>query len=189
MKKKFFSRTLAAGLALCMLMPTTALAATTYSITVTLSGPNKDGVEKTISDESSKYGSLSTPLAATVVQIINDDFGVLIITLQITQKQVGRFLNPLLSLNHPCKAFGGHILILLRIEKCKESAVFFVSILDGSGRQKQNMFDSSAETLYLAVPSIVREESVCFVYDCEIPRSRKGQQRLADILHGKQAYP
>ena len=74
MKKKFFSRALAAGLAFCMLMPTTAFAATTYSITVELSGPNKDGVKKSISDESSKYGSLDTPLAATVVQLVNDNY-------------------------------------------------------------------------------------------------------------------
>lgn len=75
MKKSFFSKALAAGLALCMLMPTTALAATSYYITVTLSGPDKKGVEREISDESSKYGSKSTPLAATVVQLVNDNYG------------------------------------------------------------------------------------------------------------------
>ena len=75
MKKKFFSKALAAGMAFCMLMPTTALAATTYSITVELSGPDAAGVEQFVSVKSSKYGSKETPLAATVVQMINDNYG------------------------------------------------------------------------------------------------------------------
>lgn len=74
MKRKA-TRTLALLLMLCMLLPQTALAATTYYIDVSITGPDAAGVERTISGTSSRYGTLATPLAAEVVTIINERYG------------------------------------------------------------------------------------------------------------------
>ena len=75
MIKKLFKRVLPALLVVCMLLSATAFAATTYRIEVTLTGPDADGVTQTISGLSSKYGSLSSPLAAEVVQVVHNKLG------------------------------------------------------------------------------------------------------------------
>lgn len=75
MVKKLFKRVLPALLVVCLLLSVTAFAATTYRIEVTLTGPDADGVTQTISGLSSKYGSLSSPLAAEVVQVIHNKLG------------------------------------------------------------------------------------------------------------------
>ena len=71
MTKKIFKRVLPLLLVVCMLLSTTAFAATTYYIEVSLTGPDANGVTQTVSGASSKYGSLSTPLAYEVVQLLN----------------------------------------------------------------------------------------------------------------------
>ena len=71
MIKKLFKRVLPLLLVACLLLSATAFAATTYYIEVTLSGPDADGVDQTVSGTSSKYGALSSPLAAEVVQVVN----------------------------------------------------------------------------------------------------------------------
>lgn len=58
----------AAVLILCMLLPQTVLAATTYSLKVTLKGPDKNGVTQTVERESTKYGLPSSKLLNTVAQ-------------------------------------------------------------------------------------------------------------------------
>lgn len=75
MVKKLFKRVLPVLLVVCLLMSVTAFAATTYYIDVTLTGPDADGVTQTITGSSSKYGALSTPLAAEVVQVLNRKLG------------------------------------------------------------------------------------------------------------------
>lgn len=55
-------------LILCMLLPQMALAATTYSLKVTLKGTDKDGVMQTVERESTKYGLPSSRLLNTVAQ-------------------------------------------------------------------------------------------------------------------------
>lgn len=74
MKRKV-TRALALLLMLCMLLPQAALAATTYYIDVSITGPDAAGVERTVSGTSSRYGTLTTPLAVEVVTIINDKYG------------------------------------------------------------------------------------------------------------------
>lgn len=69
MKKKF-TRALALMLMLCMLLPQTALAYTTYYIEVQIS--DEDG--KSVRGESSHYGTLATPLATEVVGIVVDKY-------------------------------------------------------------------------------------------------------------------
>ena len=70
MKKKL-TKTLAVLLMLCMLLPQTALAATTYYIEVSISGPDAEGIPQTVNASSSHYGTLDDKLAATVVSLIN----------------------------------------------------------------------------------------------------------------------
>ena len=69
MKKKL-TKALAVLLMLCMLLPQTALAATTYYVDVSIVGPDAEQVEQTISASSSRYGTKSDRLAATVVSLI-----------------------------------------------------------------------------------------------------------------------
>ena len=69
MKKKL-TKALAVLLMLCMLLPQTALAATTYYVDVSIVGPDTKGVEQTVSGSSSRYGTKSDRLAATVVSLI-----------------------------------------------------------------------------------------------------------------------
>ena len=69
MKKKL-TKALAVLLMLCMLLPQTALAATTYYVDVSIVGPDAKGVEQTVSASSSRYGTKSDRLAATVVSLI-----------------------------------------------------------------------------------------------------------------------
>lgn len=74
MKRKV-TRTLALLLMLCMLLSQNVLAATTYYIDVSITGPDAAGVERTVSGTSSRYGTLATPLAAEVVTLIHDKYG------------------------------------------------------------------------------------------------------------------
>lgn len=69
MKKKL-TKALALVLLLCMLLPQTALAYTTYYIEVTIS----DEGGKTVTGESSHYATLQEPLAAAVVGVITDKY-------------------------------------------------------------------------------------------------------------------
>ena len=69
MKKKL-TKALAVLLMLCMLLPQTALAATTYYVDVSIVGPDAEKVEQTVSGSSSRYGTKSDRLAATVVSLI-----------------------------------------------------------------------------------------------------------------------
>lgn len=73
MKRKV-TKILALLLVLCMFLPQTALAATTYYINVTLTGPDATGVERTLSGSSSRYGTLATPLATEIVTIIQNKY-------------------------------------------------------------------------------------------------------------------
>ncbi len=73
MVKKMFGKFLPLLLVVCILLSTTVFAANTHYIEVTITGPDVDGVTQTLTDVSSKYGSMSTPLAAEVVQVINDE--------------------------------------------------------------------------------------------------------------------
>ena len=72
--KRNIVRTLALMLVLCMLLPQTALAATTYYVDVTITGPDADGVERTLSASSSRYGTMSTPLAAELASVVDSAY-------------------------------------------------------------------------------------------------------------------
>ena len=61
-------------LALSVLLSTAALAATTYYIDVSITGPDAQGAEQTVRGSSSRYGTLDTSLAAEVVAIVNDRY-------------------------------------------------------------------------------------------------------------------
>ena len=69
MRKKM-AKMLAVVLMLCMLLPQTVLAATTYYVTVSISGPDKAGATQTVSGSSSHYGTKTDKLAATVVALV-----------------------------------------------------------------------------------------------------------------------
>ena len=58
--KRNIAKTLALMLVLCTLLPQTALAATTYYVDVTISGPDADGVNRTLSASSSRFTSSSS---------------------------------------------------------------------------------------------------------------------------------
>ena len=60
--KRNIARTLALMLVLCTLLSQTALAATTYYVDVTITGPDADGVERTLSASSSRFGLSPTTL-------------------------------------------------------------------------------------------------------------------------------
>lgn len=56
------------------LLPQTALAATTYYVDVTITGPDADGVERTLSASSSRYGTMDTPLAAELASVVDSAY-------------------------------------------------------------------------------------------------------------------
>lgn len=72
--KRNIARTLALMLVLCMLLSQTALAATTYYVDVTITGPDADGVERTLSASSSRYGTMDTPLAAELASVVDSAY-------------------------------------------------------------------------------------------------------------------
>lgn len=72
--KRNIARTLALMLVLCMLLPQTALAATTYYVDVTITGPDVNGVERTLSASSSRYGTMDTPLAAELASVVDSAY-------------------------------------------------------------------------------------------------------------------
>ena len=72
--KRNIARTLALMLVLCTLLPQTALAATTYYVDVTITGPDADGVERTLSASSSRYGTMDTPLAAELASVVDSAY-------------------------------------------------------------------------------------------------------------------
>ena len=72
--KRNIARTLALMLVLCTLLSQTALAATTYYVDVTITGPDADGVERTLSASSSRYGTMSTPLAAELASVVDSAY-------------------------------------------------------------------------------------------------------------------
>ena len=73
--KRNIARTLALMLVLCTLLSQTALAATTYYVDVTITGPDADGVERTLSASSSRYGTMSTPLASELASVVDSKYG------------------------------------------------------------------------------------------------------------------
>lgn len=74
MKRKL-TKALALLLMLCMLLPQTALAATTYYLQVNITGPDGSGLPQSLDAESnSKLNDLNTPLAADVVEIVSRKF-------------------------------------------------------------------------------------------------------------------
>ena len=73
--KRNIARTLALMLVLCTLLSQTALAATTYYVDVTITGPDADGVERTLSASSSRYGTMDTPLAAELASVVDSAYG------------------------------------------------------------------------------------------------------------------
>lgn len=77
MMKKMGKKLTALLLALSMLLPAGVFAATTYSITVTLAGPDHYGVQQKVERTSSKYGTLRDPVLGTVAQTLylGDDTG------------------------------------------------------------------------------------------------------------------
>ena len=80
MAKKLFRRVLPLLLIVCILLSTTAFAASTYYIEVVITGPDAKGVMRSLSHKSSKYGALSTPLAAAVVEVIHDEMEAIVET-------------------------------------------------------------------------------------------------------------
>ena len=56
------------------LLSQTALAATTYYVDVTITGPDADGVERTLSASSSRYGTMDTPLAAELASVVDSAY-------------------------------------------------------------------------------------------------------------------
>ena len=72
--KRNIARTLALMLVLCTLLTQTALAATTYYVDVTITGPDADGVERTLSASSSRYGTMDTPLAAELASVVDSAY-------------------------------------------------------------------------------------------------------------------
>lgn len=72
--KRNIARTLALMLVLCTLLSQTALAATTYYVDVTITGPDADGVERTLNASSSRYGTMDTPLAAELASVVDSAY-------------------------------------------------------------------------------------------------------------------
>ena len=72
--KRNLARMLALMLVLCTLLSQTALAATTYYVDVTITGPDAEGVERTIRASSSQYGTLDTPLAAELASVVDSTY-------------------------------------------------------------------------------------------------------------------
>lgn len=72
--KRNIARTLALMLVLGTLLPQTALAATTYYVDVTITGPDVNGVERTLSASSSRYGTMDTPLAAELASVVDSAY-------------------------------------------------------------------------------------------------------------------
>ena len=68
--KKLFTKALALLMVLCLVLPGTAMAASTYYIEVTVS----DETGKTVTGESSHYATLQEPLAAAVVDVIHTQY-------------------------------------------------------------------------------------------------------------------
>lgn len=73
--KRNIARTLALMLVLCTLLSQTALAATTYYVDVTISGPDADGVNRTLSASSSRYGTMDTNLTSELASVVNSAYG------------------------------------------------------------------------------------------------------------------
>ena len=72
--KRNIAKMLVLLLMLGTLLSQTALAATTYYVDVTISGPDADGVERTLSASSSRYGTMDTPLAAELASVVDSAY-------------------------------------------------------------------------------------------------------------------
>ena len=72
--KRNIAKMLVLLLMLGTLLPQTALAATTYYVDVTITGPDADGVERTLSASSSRYGTMDTPLAAELASVVDSAY-------------------------------------------------------------------------------------------------------------------
>ena len=72
--KRNIAKMLVLLLMLGTLLPQTALAATTYYVDVTISGPDADGVNRTLSASSSRYGTMDTPLAAELASVVDSAY-------------------------------------------------------------------------------------------------------------------
>lgn len=72
--KRNIAKMLVLLLMLGTLLPQTALAATTYYVDVTITGPDAEGVERTLSASSSRYGTMDTPLAAELASVVDSAY-------------------------------------------------------------------------------------------------------------------
>ena len=72
--KRNIAKMLVLLLMLGTLLPQTALAATTYYVDVTITGPDVNGVERTLSASSSRYGTMDTPLAAELASVVDSAY-------------------------------------------------------------------------------------------------------------------
>ena len=72
--KRNIAKMLVLLLMLGTLLSQTALAATTYYVDVTITGPDADGVERTLSASSSRYGTMDTPLAAELASVVDSAY-------------------------------------------------------------------------------------------------------------------
>ena len=72
--KRNIAKMLVVLLMLGTLLPQTALAATTYYVDVTITGPDVNGVERTLSASSSRYGTMDTPLAAELASVVDSAY-------------------------------------------------------------------------------------------------------------------
>lgn len=73
--KRNIAKMLVLLLMLGTLLPQTALAATTYYVDVTISGPDADGVNRTLSASSSRYGTMDTNLTSELASVVNSKYG------------------------------------------------------------------------------------------------------------------
>ena len=73
--KRNIAKMLVLLLMLGTLLPQTALAATTYYVDVTITGPDVNGVERTLSASSSRYGTMDTNLTSELASVVNSAYG------------------------------------------------------------------------------------------------------------------
>ena len=73
--KRNIAKMLVVLLMLGTLLPQTALAATTYYVDVTITGPDVNGVERTLSASSSRYGTMDTNLTSELASVVNSAYG------------------------------------------------------------------------------------------------------------------
>ena len=73
--KRNIAKMLVLLLMLGTLLPQTALAATTYYVDVTITGPDVNGVERTLNASSSRYGTMDTNLTSELASVVDSAYG------------------------------------------------------------------------------------------------------------------